>query len=374
MNGEEHRLPRLVTVADASENRRSLLVEIADGFSSGRTRFTPSQLEYFSVILNEAIDIDDADLRRDIAARLAASPLAPRELVKALANDDFAIAEPLLRLSPALNEDDLVRLASRASPAHRRAIAARPVVSDAVAQALAIHGDAETLIELIGNPAATISAETLTRLVGRARTLAALHAPLLQRADLDATALTRLFFLVASPLKREILERADAIASTALTLAIADNRRDLVSTISEARHDDAAVLAIRKRIAAGAVSETLLNELIEQGKIEEFRVAFAHYLGVSAAAATEILNDHTWQALAIMCRAAALERSTFARITSCLLKDGDEHNKAVHMLDIYRRIPQEAADKIARFWRSYAAAPAASGEGCAATERHCVAI
>lgn len=353
MSSEEPKLTRLVAVAElgADEDRRGLLLEIAGGFCAGGSRFTASQLTHFASVLEDAVAIADPGLRHAIAVRLADAAAAPPAVIAALAESDFAAAEPVLRASPALDEETLVRLAARASQAHKKTIAARPRLSAAIIAELIAHGDSEALMALIENRETTIGADFMIRLVARARTLPALHEALLRRDDLTPTALTRLYFFVISPLKREILKRAERIDAPTLLGAMADNRRRLVAQAAENQTDGDCCAALARRLAGGAVSESLLNDLIEHDRMPEFVLAFSHYVAVDAAAGKEILEDHTWQSLAVACRAMGLERSTFARIASGFLQGGDEHNKAVQMLDIYRRIPLEAAESMMRFWR-----------------------
>jgi uncharacterized protein (DUF2336 family) len=357
MSAEEPRLTRLVAVAEegAEEDRRNLLLEIAGGFCAGNARFTASQLSHFAGVLEDAIGIADKDLRGALAARLAEAPAAPPGVIAALAEDDFAVAEPVLRASPALDEETLVRLVVRASQAHKKAIAARPRLTGAVVAELIAHADADALLALIENRETTIAAESMMRLVARARMLPALHEALLRRDDLTAAALTRLYFYVVSSLKRVILKRAENIDAARLLRAMGENRRRLIADVAGDKPDGERCTALARRLAGGAVSESLLNDLIENERVAEFVLAFSHFLAVDAAAGKEILEDHTWQALAVACRAMGLERSTFARIASSFLRSGDEHNKAVHMLDIYRRLPLEAAESIMRFWRVAAA-------------------
>lgn len=366
---EEPRFTRLVSVAEegAEKDRRNLLIEIAGGFCAGGSRFTASQLTHFAAVLQDAVAIADPDLRRAIAVRLADAVNAPPAVIAALAEGDFAAAEPVLRCSPVLGEETLVRIAARASQAHKKAIAARPRLSAAIVAELIVHGDSEALMALIENRATTICADSMIRLVARARTLPALHDALLKRDDLTPAALTRLYFFVISSQKRGILKRAERIDAPTLLRAMAENRRRLVAQAATGQSDGDRCAALARRLAGGAVSESLLNDLIEHDRISEFVLAFSHYIAVDADAGKEILEDHTWQALAIACRAMGLERSTFARISSSFLKGGDEHNKAVQMLDIYRRIPLEAAECMMRFWRVAAAgaetaAPPASAE------------
>ena len=74
------------------------------------------------------------------------------------------------------------------------------------------------------------------------------------------------------------------------------------------------------------------------------------------------MKDRSWESLAISCRAAGLERSTFAKIVFGLQKSPEEQNKALRILDLYLKIPQEAAERVMRFWRVRAQSAGAEQE------------
>lgn len=367
MTGDDSRPKRLLAVAGEGGARSTRLHEMADRVRAGGEGLTPSQLAHLGAVLAEAVETTEEAERRALAETLAGAPAAPRALVLMLAADVFAVAEPLLRASPVFEEEDLLRLAERASHDHRQAIAARAGLPERVAAELVGRGDERVLLALIDNSGAEISAETMTRLVGRARTLPSLHAPLLKRAGLTAAHLTRIYFFASPPLKREILKRAEAIDEGAVAQAVTDNRRSLLSSPGAPAGEDgeSSYQLLRRRTDRSAVTETLLNELINEGRLAEFRLAFSYFAGVGADAGEEILRDHSWEALLVACRAAGLDRATFASVAARLLDGGAEHNRAVRALDVYNRIPPDAAEAVMRFWRVGGAANAAPpGDPC----------
>ena len=90
---------------------------------------------------------------------------------------------------------------------------------------------------------------------------------------------------------------------------------------------------------------------MEMKRSTEFLLAFSHVVGIDTSTAQAILKDKSWESLAIASRAANLERATFAKIVFGLQRDSKEQNKALRILDLYLKIPQEAAERVMRFWR-----------------------
>ena len=155
-----------------------------------------------------------AEIRAMIAEAVKDLPAAPREIVLALAMDrDVRVAEPVIRLSPLLDEADLLALVDAPPVAETlTAIARRAGLSEAVADALVATGAALAIGALLGNPTAAIRESTLDALVVRAAeaiawqeplagfVAEALLAPLAARADLPAAAAAQLRATVATRL------------------------------------------------------------------------------------------------------------------------------------------------------------------------------
>jgi uncharacterized protein (DUF2336 family) len=362
MSGEQSRLKQLITLAkeDSPEKRSSLLREITDVFMAAPDRYTSSEMQHFDVIMSKVTESVEAQLRREIAEKLADAPTAPKGLLRQLALDEIIVAEPVLKRSAALSEEDLIRVIRQRGQEHMKAITQRREIPETVTAELVGRGDKEVLVSLAGNKGARLNHETMEKLVEHARTIGELQAPMAGRYDLPPQLLTQMYFFVSSALKKEILKRSDMLDPALIDEAVEANRQKiLTSAVNEAQTGvDAARKFIRDRIAHNTLNESLLKELIEQRKSTEFLFGFAHYIGVDTSTAQRVLGDRSWESLAIACRASGLERSTFAKIVFGLQRTADEQQKALRILDLYLKIPQEAAERVMRFWRVRAQATA----------------
>lgn len=361
--GTVSRLKQLIEVAreGSTEKRADLLREITDVFMAAPDRYTSTEMQHFDVILSKVTESVEVALRAEIAEKLADTPNAPKNLVRQLAHDEIIVAKPILERSAALNEDDLIRIIRQRTQDHMQAISRRREVPQAVSAELVERGEKDVLVTLAENRGARFASETMTKLVEQARTLPELQAPLTERYDLPASLLTQMYFYVSSALKREILKRSDLLDPSLIDEAIEGNRAKILRQAVDGAHADLAVARkfVAEKIAAGLLNETLLKDLVESRRSTEFLLAFAHHIGVDSATAQRILRDRSFESLAIACRAAGLERSTFAKIVFSLQRGEAEQQKALRILDLYLKVPQEAADRVMRFWRVRSEAAAA---------------
>lgn len=359
------RLKQLIAVAKegSSNKRRDLLREITDVFMASPDRYSSSEMQHFDVIMSRVTQNVETALRRELADKLADVPNAPHGLITQLANDEFSVAEPILQRSSALSEADLVKVIQKRSQNHLQAISTRKDVSEAVSRELVSRGNKDVLASLAKNKSATIASDTMQRMVEHARSAPELQAPLTNRYDLAPQLLTQMYFFVSSALKREILKRSEMLDPALIDQAIKSNRSKILTAASvDVRIEvEEAQKFINDKARANAITESLLKELVETKRATEFLLAFAHYTGIDPATTTRIFQDRSWESLSIACRAAGLERSTFAKIIFGLQRPGDDQSKALRILDLYLKIPQEAAERVMRFWRVRAQSDSAKG-------------
>lgn len=368
------RLKELIAVAKegSSDKRRDLLREITDVFMATPDRYTSSEMQHFDVIMSRVTEQVETSLRREIAEKLADVADAPSGLIRQLARDEISVADPILRRSDALTEEDLLGIVRQRGQEHMQAISKRKKVPEKLTAELVERGSEEVLVSLAENQGAEFSEDSMQKMVGHSRSMKSLQKPMTERMDLPPKLLTKMYFFVSSALKKEILKRSDMLDPALIDEAVNANRkkilkeavRDAQTEVEEARK------FIADKVAHNKVNESLLKELIEMKRSTEFLFAFAHVAGLDTSTAQAILKDKSWESLAICARASGLERATFAKIVFGLQNDSEQQNKALRILDLYLKIPQEAAERVMRFWRvrSQSAAAAAQNEKTARSQ------
>ncbi len=375
MTGGASRLKQLIAVAKegSSEKRRDLLREITDVFMTTPDRFTSSEMQHFDIIMSRVTEQVETALRRELAEKLADVPNAPPTLVRQLAHDEISVAAPVLQRSSALTEEDLLGIIRQRGQEHMHAITKRREVPEKLTAELVARGDESVLVSLAENRGARFTDDSMDKMVGQARSLKSLQKPMTDRFDLPPKLLTKLYFFVSAALKKEILKRSDMLDPALIDEAVQVNRHKILfEAVEDAQSEvSAAHQFIKEKASANQINESLLKELMEMKRSTEFLLAFSHVAGVDTSTAQALLKDRTWESLAIACRAAGLERATFAKIVFGLQRGSAEQNKALRILDLYLKIPQDAAERVMRFWRvrSQSAASSAANDGDAPRRR-----
>src|SRR5215472_7134574 len=140
--------------ADAAKSR------IADDLSEiiyvDHAPFNRAELDIATDILRKLVRETEIAVRKRMSERLAKDPAAPRDLVVALANDEFMVARPILSMSAALRDDDLIEIVRHKTKQHQLAVAARGQISEPVSAAVAEIGSTDVVAELLKNPSAQI--------------------------------------------------------------------------------------------------------------------------------------------------------------------------------------------------------------------------
>lgn len=159
-------------------------------------------------------------VRRMIAEEMKAMPDAPRDLILGFARDTaMEVAEPVIRFSPLLTEEDLLALVL--GPPVRDtvvAVARRPALSEAVSDAIAATEDPDAVAALLENPSAAIREATLDALISRAGPHLSWQERLVVRPGLPPAAARALARCVADHLLETLASRPDLGAELAATL------------------------------------------------------------------------------------------------------------------------------------------------------------
>ncbi len=162
-------------------------------------------------ILLRLVEDSIAQVRFIIADAAKHLSTLPHDAILRLAMDtEIRVAEPIIRLSPILTEEDLLMLvASPPTSATLQAVARRIGIGEAVTDALIAQGDLAAIGLMLENNSAKIRAASLEEVLNRARFNPEWFPSLMARPALTPDTAIRLAGVVADTLLRPLMQRQD---------------------------------------------------------------------------------------------------------------------------------------------------------------------
>ena len=357
------RLPDLIALAQetAPEKRRALLRELTDRFF-GTPQHGAAESEAYGAVLSQLTDAMEKAVRAELAERFAPLAHAPSVLVNRLAHDEEpGVASPVLEASPVLTDEDLLAVIRRRSQGHMQAVSRRQEVSEAVSDAIVEHGNDETLGVLLANDRARLSRQASEAAVDRARLNPGLHEVTVNRASLPPDLLNEMYFVVEARLRQKILEQNARLDPVLLDHALAAGRTRIATEDGSLPPDYAASQAeIEPLRADDQLTPQTLAGFLRSGQQTHFISALAQLADVDFHTVRRILTSREIDALAVVCKAADLDRALFLTYAVVLLgPDANALGKARTFGTLYQDLTTETAQRTLRFWRLRSAIKAA---------------
>lgn len=350
-----NKVAQLIALAQepSSAKRRELLREVTDLFFAappeGRTH---GEMQMFDGVLGDLAREMEAEVRAELAGRMADAAVAPHTLIRTLAAEDIDVSAPILSRSKALGEDDLVALAKHRGQAHLRVISGRDDLTTAVSDVIVERGDDATLGALLVNPAAPLSRQASETVVDRASENPALHAAVVDRTDLPVDPLNEMYFVVEHDLRQKITARNASLDPAALEAALEVGRKRLASRDGALPPDyDQAEAQVRAMRARGAISPTALAGFLRHNERTKFLIALGEMSEIDFHTARRIVDRRELDALAIVCRAADFDRALFLTFAVLILEPGQAMARAQEYGKLYNDLPKDTALRTMRFWR-----------------------
>jgi uncharacterized protein (DUF2336 family) len=352
-------LEQLLELArDKSATGRSALLSVLSDISVDEgTLAGERERSLIDGILRRIVNEVEATVRRALAERLAERSDAPRELVLMLANDEADVAYPLLARSGILQEGDLMTIVRQRTVQHRSAIATRELLSASLSAALTEFGEEPVITALLDNKSARISPETFESIARMSRTIEALQEPLLDRQDLPAALVQKMYWWVSAALRQHILDHFD-IDPESLDEAVEDAVGSLIPNSSRADPGAPAYLkqAAERLVRTKGVTPSLLAELLRTKQTALFEMLLARQSGLRLTFLRRLLYQPGGQALAILLRAIGIEKPDFASIFlwSRQVRRGDKSvdpRELQRALTLFDRIQPKTANSILRRWQ-----------------------
>ncbi len=336
----------------SSGRRRELLRRVTDLFFGAASSLSPTEAGAFDGVFCTLAQDMEMDIRAELAERFAGARLAPAGLAAQLARDCIEVALPVLSNPHLLGEADLIAVARTQGQPHLRVVSARAGLTEAVSDVIVERGDDETLGVLVRNEHAALSRWASETVVDRAAANPALQAAVVGRRSLPLDLLNEMYFVVESRLREHILARNASADPAAVEAALAAARARLARPADAEPADLADALAEVEKLASRhrLTGPTLLG-FLRSSQRTHFTVGLARLAQVEVATARTVMDRCDLDALAVVCKAAELDKSMFLTFAVLTCGGRDAMNRAAAYGRLYAELTHDTALRTLRFWR-----------------------
>ncbi|MGJ3230538.1 MAG: DUF2336 domain-containing protein [Oceanicaulis sp.] len=282
-----------------------------------------------------------AQVRAEVAARLADCDWAPVEAVRMLAFDEIEIARPILERSRRLAEADLEAIAALDRP-HRCALARRESVSERLCTLIAGRRESECLIVLADNPGALLPDAAAADFASVARGAPELQRRLAARTDLRPGLARALMAVAGEAVKTALRERWPDLAP--------ERVETVVDAAAEAANpaDGESAQAVASLAGQGLLSAADLVRAAEGLRQSMTDHVAARLTGLEVADWRRALSRSPLRAALLCARSVALPPDEAARFHAALANSGRAHalqpdRLAAACEDVYAGYDRDAA-------------------------------
>ena len=326
---------------------------ISELFLQGAASFRSDHVDLFDGVLTSLVPHAEIAERAELAERLSMLANAPRGLVGQLAHDDeIAIAGPLLRRSPLVDEKMLVEIASMKGQGHLLAMAERPTLSTDLTEIIVARGDRAVVRRAAGNAGAAFSENSYSTLIQRAGQDGVLTIRLGQRDDLSPTQLKDLLSGSIDVVRRRLFQvvkpERQADIKQAMTAITGPSERE------ERRDFMSAQRTVLKLHREGMLGEGALLNFARAFKYEESIAALSAMTGVKIETLDRLISGDRYDPILIAGKAIDIEWATVRALI--LLRLGP--NRTASPADIesarvnYVRLMPSTAQRVVAFWKT----------------------
>ena len=329
---------------------------ISELFLQGAASFRPDHVDLFDNVLVSLVPHTEFAARADLAERLSLLANAPRALVGQLAHEDeIAIAGPLLRKSPVIDERMLIEIASAKGQGHLLAMSERPTLSPDLTDVIVRRGDRDVVRRVAGNAGALFSTTGYSTLISRVGQDSALTLAVGQRDDLSADQLKDLLAGSVDVVRRRLFEVVRPARQSAIKRAMSEiaGLTEQVQSTRDFAPAQRAVLALHR---AGELNESAVLGFAKANKYEESVAALAAMTGVKILTLDRLIAGERYDPILIAGKAAGLEWATVRALI--LLRMGP--NRVPSPADIesarvnFVRLMPSTAERVVGFWKTRA--------------------
>jgi uncharacterized protein (DUF2336 family) len=327
---------------------------IAELFFQDAARLRSDHVDLFDGLLIDLVPHAELAARVELAERMSLIANAPRALVGQLAREnEIAIAGPLLRRSPVLDETALIEIARIKGQGHLLAMSERPALSSDLTDVLVRRGDRDVVRRAAGNSGAHFSDGGYSALIKRAGRDGVLTLKVGQRDDLSGELLKELLAGTIDVVRRRLVEVVKPARQAAIRQAMTE-----ISGVPERVESHRDFMPAQRTVLAlhreGQLNEGALLGFAKSYRYTESVAALAAMSGVKIVTLDRLILGDRQDPILIVGKTIGLEWATVRALI--LLRLGPNRVPAPADIEAARvnfaRLMPSTAERVVNFWKS----------------------
>lgn len=349
-------IPGLDEIVKRGDPRRrgEIARAISELFFRDSAKLRPELIDLFDNLLVDLVPHAELASRVALAERFSLLNNAPRHLVSQLAREnEIAVAAPVLRRSPVLDDAALLEIARLKGQGHLLAMTERPALSAAITDVLVERGDRDVVRRAAANAGAVFSPGSYSELIKRAAQDGVLTLRIGQRSDLSGENLKQLLDGTLDVIRRRLSSVVNPVRQIEIKRAMAaieeatqppGPRRDFSGA-------QRTVLALHR---GGHLGESALLSFAKANKYEESIASLSAMSGVRLSILDRLIAGDRYDPILILGRVLNLGWPTVRALI--LLWHGPHRTPADADIEAARmnftRLMPATAERVVNFWRN----------------------
>lgn len=349
-------IPGLDEIVKRGDPRRrgEIARAISELFFRDSAKLRPELIDLFDNLLIDLVPHAEHASRVDLAERFSQLNNAPRHLVNQLAREnEIAVAGPVLRRSPVLDDAALLEIARLKGQGHLLAMTERPALSADITDVLVERGDRDVVRRAAANAGAVFSPGSYSELIKRAAQDGVLTLRIGQRGDLSGENLKQLLDGTLDVIRRRLSSVVNPVRQIEIKRAMAaieeaalppGPRRDFSGA-------QRTVLALHR---GGHLGESALLSFAKANKYEESIASLSAMSGVRLSVLDRLIAGDRYDPILILGRVLNLGWPTVRALI--LLWHGPLRTPADADIEAARmnftRLMPATAERVVNFWRN----------------------
>jgi uncharacterized protein (DUF2336 family) len=258
----------------SAQVRTEAAERIANEYSNGALSWHEREIAA-AILVKLAMDVEQG-VRAALATHVLSCSFLPPSLSRAISDDVEAISVPFIRYSPALTDEDLLRVIEGGNSTKQVAIAGRDAVSEQVSEALVAADDGDVITILLANEHAAVSERSLHKIIDRFGSREQIQSLIVERPCLPLTVTERIIQSVSNALRERLIEKHALPRELAEELAVQAKEGALIKSVNAFPGSiiEASDLAARL-YARGRLTPTLMMRALCAGDSAFFEAAMA---------------------------------------------------------------------------------------------------